>query len=200
MNKYLYIMSFKDSFEFEYCKIGVSNNVKKRKQTLQKDIDFDLKIIYEKYLENTYNFELEIKKEYKAKNVKHYIFGKFKPTKKLLPNNTEWFHLQKEEIRQIKKKLDTFNYEIKKPKKKLSIQGCNNFTKIKKFSNKSYLNGQAYYKLSLKQYNFISQMLGNNKFTTYNEIDFLRWCLKSFQSNKKLTEKQYNYLKYLATK
>ena len=30
MNKYLYIMSFKDSFEFEYCKIGVSNNVKKR--------------------------------------------------------------------------------------------------------------------------------------------------------------------------
>ena len=43
-------------------------------------------------------------------------------------------------------------------------------------------------------------MLVNNKFTTYNEIDFLRWCLKSFQSNKKLTEKQYNYLKYLATK
>lgn len=200
MNKYLYIMSFKDSFEFKYCKIGISNNVKKRKQTLQKDIDFELKIIYKKYLENTFDFETEIKKKYKCKNVKHYIFGKLKPRKKLLPNNTEWFHLDEKEVKEIKESLDIYDFEIIKEKQKyLGIGEYIDPYENKTYGFRQYLRGKAYYQLSLKQYNYILDMLKNKNFKS-NEIDFLKLCCQNFQINKKLSQKQYNYIKYLATK
>ena len=43
MNKFLYIMSFVDSKSKKFYKIGISNNCEKRKTSLQKDIDFELK-------------------------------------------------------------------------------------------------------------------------------------------------------------
>ena len=45
-NKYLYIMTFKDSMEFNYYKIGVSKDVEQRRKTLQTGISFPLRIIY----------------------------------------------------------------------------------------------------------------------------------------------------------
>jgi len=200
MNRYLYIMTFKDSFDFHYYKIGISNNVKKRKQSLQKDIDFELKVLYKKYLENTFDFETEIKKKYKCKNVKQYIFGKLKPRKKLLPNNTEWFHLDEKEVEQIKKSLDVYNFEIKKERQKpLGLGGYIDPYEDKTYTFKEYFRGKAYYQLSLKQYNYILDMLKNKNFKL-KEIDFLKLCCNYFQVNKKLSQKQYDYIKYLATK
>lgn len=207
MNKYLYLMTFKDSFGFDYYKVGVSNNVPKRKQGLQKDIDFELKIIYQKYLENTYGFENEIKKKYKCKNVSHYISGKIKPKKKLLPNNTEWFHFMKDEIDYIKNYLQGFNFKIKKTKKKniydtkfknKKLYSTDILDNNKKFAYKSKYKGMWYYQLSLKQYKHILVMIKTKKFSK-SEFVFLQNCCEYFQSHKKINEIKYSYLKYLAT-
>jgi hypothetical protein len=206
MSKYLYLMSFKDSFGFDYYKIGVSNNVAKRKQSLQKDIDFELNIIYQKYLENTYNFENEIKQRYKCKNVRHYIFGKIKPKKKLLPNNTEWFHFIKDEIDHIKNYLKGFDFEIKKIKKKnitntklknIKLYPTDILHNKKKFAYKTKHKGMWYYLLSLKQYKYILVMIESKKFSQ-SEVLFLQNCCKDFQSHKKINKSKYDYLKYLA--
>lgn len=206
MNKYLYIMTFKDSFGFNYYKIGVSNNVANRKQSLQKDIDFELNIIYQKYLENTYNFENEIKKKYKCKNVTHYIFGKIKPKKKLLPNNTEWFHFIKDEIDYIQNYLKGFDFEIKKIKKKnifntklknKKLYPTDMLLNKKKFAYKSKYKGISYYQLSLKQYKYILVMIETKKFSK-SEVVFLQNCCKDFQLHRKINKSKYDYLKYLA--
>tara|TARA_R100000734_G_scaffold1228_1_gene1292 strand:+ start:450 stop:1091 length:642 start_codon:yes stop_codon:yes gene_type:complete len=206
MNNYLYLMTFKDSFGFDYYKVGVSNNVEKRKQGLQKDIDFELKIIYEKYLENTYEFENEIKKKYKCKNVSHYISGKIKPKKKLLPNNTEWFHFIKDEIDHIKNYLQGFNFVTKKTKKKniydtklknKKLYSTDILDNYKKFAYKTKYKGMWYYQLSHKQYKYILGMIHSKKFGK-SDMVFLKNCCKNFQSHKKINKSKYDYLKYLA--
>lgn len=82
-NRYLYILHFSDSLRFNYCKIGISKNVEQRRSQLQCYIDFELRIIYKKYLEGVFDFEKELKQRFWKKNVKYYVLGKQTPTKKI---------------------------------------------------------------------------------------------------------------------
>ena len=196
-NRYLYILHFTDSLGFNYCKIGISKDVESRRKQLQTNIDFNLKIIYEKYLEDVRNFENDLKQRFKEKNVKYYVFGKQNPVKKLLPNNTEWYHLSKSEVQGIKETLSKYSFEktIVKERKKLGFKSSNNKTYI----SKKQIRGKSYYKLSFIQYKCILEVLESGK-TRAKERDFLKNICKRFNSNNILTEKQYKYTKLLAYK
>ena len=199
-NRYLYILHFSDSLGFNYCKIGISKNVEQRRSQLQCYIDFELRIIYKKYLEGVFDFEKELKQRFWKKNVKYYVLGKQTPTKKILPNNTEWFHLSYKEVCDIKESLNQYSFVDKIKRKEIKGKGLG----IEQSYNKTYtykkqIKGKDYYQLSSIQFKHILQLIASKKIRV-TERNFLKNICKRFQSNKMLTEKQYRYTKLLAYK
>ena len=198
-SKYLYIMTFKDSLQFNYYKIGVSKNVEQRRCALQIGISFPLKIIYKKYLEKAYSFEKDIKRRFRENNVTKYIFGKYKSTKISLPNQTEWFDLSQKEILSIKNDLNKYSFEDKieklandkynKLKKRVFTSSETN---NKKYRSKTYVKGKFYYKLSIIQYKYLLELLVT-KDMKKSESNFIKNMCKKYQVNRMLTEKQYKY-------
>jgi hypothetical protein len=197
-------MTFKDSMEFNYYKIGVSKDVEQRRKTLQTGISFPLRIIYKKYLEKAMSFENDIKKRFKDNNVTKYIFGKYKRAKISLPNKTEWFDLSEKEILSVKSDLNKYDFDDKiealnNSKKNKTVKSffTSSEVKIKKYRSKNYIKGNVYYTISLKQNKYLINLLNTNgmKKTHYN---FIKSVCKKYQTNKKLTEKQYKYATLIA--
>lgn len=194
MNKFLYIMSFVDSKSKKFYKIGISNNCEKRKTSLQKDIDFELKIVHTDYINNTAEVENNLKKKYNKKNITHYYLGKFKPKKKPLPNYTEWFTLTKKDIIEIKlelKKYKIFEEQINIEEKEYVVKGIIDNT-VNTYLCKRYIKGKLHYKISAKQYFYLKKKLKNK--LNYTELKFIEQVCKMFEANKFLTYNQYNFL------
>tara|TARA_R100001198_G_C5226187_1_gene206749 strand:- start:1173 stop:1757 length:585 start_codon:yes stop_codon:yes gene_type:complete len=184
-------MSFVDSKNNKFYKIGISNNFNKRKTSLQKDIDFELKIVHTDYINNTAEVENNLKKKYNNKNVTHYYLGKFKPTKKPLPNHTEWFSLNSKDILQIKlelKKHKIFEEELDVTEEVENIEP----KIVNTYLCKRYIKGKLHYKISAKQYFYLKKKLKNK--LNYTELKFIEQVCKMFEANKFLTFSQYNFL------
>ena len=197
-DKYLYIIHFIDALGFNYCKIGISYDPEQRIKSLQGKIDYEIKIIYKKYLKSARSFEEDLKKRFCKRNVKYYLFGKVKLVKRLLPNNTEWFHLEYEQVKEVVNELD--KYDFKKKKEKINVVKSElNVKENKTYFYKKKRKGKDYYQLSSIQYQYIMSLV-NKKRTNLTEARFLKDMCKRFQLNKMLTEKQYKYTKLLAYK
>jgi hypothetical protein len=184
-------MNFVDSKRNKFYKIGISNDYNKRKQTLQKDIDFELKIVHTQFIKNTLQVEYNLKKKYNNKNIKHYYLGKIKPTKKHLPNYTEWFTLNNNDIKEIKIELNKHKIVEKEIEEEEETEILEPKT-VSTYQYKKYIKGKLHYKISGKQYIYLKKNLKNK--LNYIELKFIEKVCKKFNSDKFLTYKQYNFL------
>lgn len=198
-NKNLYMISFSDSDETTYTKIGIAKDVDSRFSQLQQKIEYEISLYYKRYIPNTYIIEQAIQSNLNKYNVKSYTFGKVNKRKVELPNYTEWFsidHKTKEKIKRFADNINVICDEVIDQDAKRKEISYNH--KESKYSYILDRGSKRFYKLNYSQSKVIHNL--KSKTNIHQELDFLNNMMRKFSSNKYITESQVSYLKYIYNK
>ena len=198
-NKNLYMISFSDSDETTYTKIGIAKEVDSRFSQLQQKIEYEISLYYKRYIPNTYIIEQAIQSNLNKYNVKSYTFGKVNKRKVELPNYTEWFSIDHKTKEKIKSFVDNINVicdEVIDQDAKRKEISYNH--KESKYSYILDRGSKRFYKLNYSQSKVIHNL--KSKTNIHQELDFLNNMMRKFSSNKYITESQVSYLKYIYNK